>query len=120
MNDLQTAPTKTSFARSPDGTRIAYDREFLRHFNVPAMLGWVRAMLDWPAVEPVDFRRPTLWLVGSEDRHAMVSRETYAAVLPGSRVQVQVITRPSTRSTGLCRLCWRLSDHDSEHRPLVP
>ena len=66
------------------------DQEFLRHFNVPVMLGWVRAMLDWPAIEPADFRRPTLWLVGSEDRHAMVSLKEYEAALKGSRVQVRI------------------------------
>ena len=71
-------------ALSPD------DRDFLRHFNVPAMLAWVRAMLDWPAVEPADFRCPTLWLVGSEDRHAMASLQQYEGSLQGSRVQVQV------------------------------
>ncbi len=82
---VQAQRAGTLYTLSPD------DREFLRHFNVPAMLGWVRAMLDWPAVEPADFRRPTLWLVGSEDRHAMDSRERYAAALAGSRVQVHVL-----------------------------
>ena len=67
------------------------DRDVLRRLNVPAMLGWVSAMLDWPAVEPADFRCPTLWLVGSEDRHAMDSVEEYKASLPGSRVQVHIL-----------------------------
>ena len=67
------------------------DQEFLRHFNVPVMLGWVRAMLDWPAIEPGDFPCPTLWLVGSEDPHAMASLKEYEASLPGSRLQVHVV-----------------------------
>jgi pimeloyl-ACP methyl ester carboxylesterase len=67
------------------------DQAFLRHFSVPVMLGWVRAMLDWPAVEPGDFLCPTLWLVGSEDIHAMTSLEEYEASLPGSRLQVHVV-----------------------------
>jgi pimeloyl-ACP methyl ester carboxylesterase len=67
------------------------DRDFLRHFNVPVMLAWVSAMLDWPAVEPADFRRPALWLVGSEDRYAMVTKEAYAASLPGSKLQVHIV-----------------------------
>jgi pimeloyl-ACP methyl ester carboxylesterase len=67
------------------------DQEFLRHFNVPVMLGWVRAMLDWPAVEPADFRCPTLWLIGSEDPHAMASLKEYEGSLQGSRVQVHVV-----------------------------
>jgi pimeloyl-ACP methyl ester carboxylesterase len=66
------------------------DRDLLRQLNVPAMLGWVRAMLDWPTVEPADFRCPTLWLVGSEDRHAMASLEEYEESLPASSVQVRV------------------------------
>ena len=55
------------------------------------MLGWVRAMLDWPAVEPADFRCPTLWLIGSEDQYAMDSLREREASLSGSRVQVRVV-----------------------------
>ncbi len=67
------------------------DQAFLRHFNVPVMLGWVRAMLDWPAVEPADFRCPTLWLIGSEDPHAMASLREYQASLLRSRVHVHLV-----------------------------
>jgi pimeloyl-ACP methyl ester carboxylesterase len=67
------------------------DRDLLQRLNVPVMLGWVRAMLDWPAVEPADFRCPTLWLVGSEDRHAMVTLREYEESLKGSRVQVHIV-----------------------------
>ena len=66
------------------------DRDVLRRLNVPAMLGWVRAMLDWPAVEPADFLCPTLWLIGSEDWHAMVTLREYEESLPGSRVRVHI------------------------------
>jgi pimeloyl-ACP methyl ester carboxylesterase len=68
-----------------------HDREFLQCFDVPVMLGWVRAMLDWPVVEPADFRCPTLWLVGSEDPHAMASFEEYEEALKESGVQVHVL-----------------------------
>ena len=67
------------------------DQSFLRHFDASVMLGWVRAMLDWPAIEPADFRCPTLWLIGSEDRHAMASLKEYEESLKGSRVQVQIV-----------------------------
>jgi pimeloyl-ACP methyl ester carboxylesterase len=67
------------------------DQDFLRDFNVPVMLAWVGAMLDWPAIEPADFRCPTLWLVGSEDRHAMASVKEYEESLKGSRVQVHIV-----------------------------
>lgn len=69
----------------------AEDQDFLQRFDVAVMLGWVKAMLDWPAVEPADFACPTLWLVGSEDRHAMDSVKAYERALPGSRVQVQIV-----------------------------
>ena len=67
------------------------DRDLLEHFNVPVMLGWVRAMLDWPAIEPADFRCNTLWLVGSEDQHGMASVKEYQSSLEGSNVQVHIV-----------------------------
>lgn len=67
------------------------DRELLRDGNVPAMLGWVAAMLDWPAVEPADFRCPALWVVGSQDVLAMASFKECEQALPKSNVQVHII-----------------------------
>jgi pimeloyl-ACP methyl ester carboxylesterase len=67
------------------------DQDSLRHLNIPVVLGWVRAMLDWPAVEPADFRCPTLWLIGSEDRYAMATLKEYEESLKGSRVQVHIV-----------------------------
>jgi pimeloyl-ACP methyl ester carboxylesterase len=67
------------------------DQELLCTLNVPAMTGWVRAMLDWPAVAPPDFHCPTLYLVGSEDLHAMQSLKEYETSIPGSLFQVQVV-----------------------------
>jgi pimeloyl-ACP methyl ester carboxylesterase len=69
----------------------AHDQEMLKNLNIPAMLGWVPAMLDWPVVEPADFLCPTLWLVGSEDQPAIESVQAFAAALKGSLVQVQII-----------------------------
>ena len=67
------------------------DQDFLGRFNVPVMLAWVKAMLDWSAIEPADFCWPTRWLVGSEDRHAMASFKQYEESLKGSRVQVRIV-----------------------------
>ncbi len=67
------------------------DQQLMRQCHVPAMLGWVPAMLDWPSVEPADFRCPALWLLGSEDQEAMSTLEEYKERLNGSRVQVQVM-----------------------------
>jgi len=69
----------------------ANDQELLQRLNVPAMLGWVRAMLDWPAAVPTDFRCPTLWLIGSEDRHARDSLQAYEQSLKASKMQVRVV-----------------------------
>lgn len=67
------------------------DREYLHNFNVPVMLAWGRAMLDWPAIEPSDFLCPTLWLVGSEDRFAMITVREHEQSLKGSRVQLHIV-----------------------------
>lgn len=72
-------------ALSPD------DREFLQTFHVSAMLAWGQAMIDWPAVEPADFLCPVLWLVGSEDRVAMISVRKYEPALKGTRVQSHIV-----------------------------
>jgi len=67
------------------------DQNLTQRLDVPSMLGWVRAMLDWPSVEPRDFRCPTLWLIGSEDQHAVDSLRTYEQSIEGSLVQVRVV-----------------------------
>ncbi len=67
------------------------DQEMLQNLNIPAMLGWAPAMLDWPSVEPADFLCPALWLVGSEDKIAIESVQEYATALEGSLVQIQII-----------------------------
>jgi pimeloyl-ACP methyl ester carboxylesterase len=67
------------------------DRGFLQRFNVAAMMAWGQAMLNWPAVEPADMLCPTLWLVGSEDRMAMISARAYEPFLPGSKVQLHSV-----------------------------
>ena len=67
------------------------DLAFFQNQNLPVMLGWVSAMLDWPAVEPADFHCPTFWLIGSEDPYAMVTYKDYEETLKESKVQVQII-----------------------------
>jgi pimeloyl-ACP methyl ester carboxylesterase len=66
------------------------DHDVWQRLHVPSMLGWVRAMLDWPAVEPAHFRCSTLWVIGSEDRHAMDSLREHRQALRGSNVQVHL------------------------------
>ena len=67
------------------------DQEFVQRFNLPSMLGWVRAMLDWAAVVPGDFRCPVLWLVGSEDEHAVASIKEFAPALKASKVRILLV-----------------------------
>ncbi len=69
----------------------ADEREFLRQFDVPVIMAWGRAMIDWPAIEPADFLCPVLWLVGSNDEPAMASVREYEHALPGSPVQLCVV-----------------------------
>lgn len=67
------------------------DRELLHQTNIPAMMAWGRAMIGWPAIEPADFLCPTLWLVGSEDRWAMVGVRKYEPSLKTSKVQLHIV-----------------------------
>jgi pimeloyl-ACP methyl ester carboxylesterase len=67
------------------------DQDMIKSFNVPLVLPWVRALLDWPSIEPADFRCPTLWLAGSEDQHAIASIKEREESLKGSLVQVHII-----------------------------
>jgi pimeloyl-ACP methyl ester carboxylesterase len=68
-----------------------HDKEFMHTFNVPVMLAWGRAMLDWPAVEPADFHCPTLWLIGSEDQPVIDNFKEYETSLAESRIQAQIL-----------------------------
>lgn len=67
------------------------EREFMESANVPVIMAWGRAMIDWPAMEPAEVGCPALWLVGSEDGPAMESAREYAGSLEGSSVQLQVV-----------------------------
>lgn len=67
------------------------DHELLAHKNVPAMMAWGQAMLDWPAVEPAEILCPALWLVGSEDTVAMITVRQYQRSLNASKVQLHIV-----------------------------
>jgi pimeloyl-ACP methyl ester carboxylesterase len=69
----------------------ADDRDFAQRFDVPVMLAWVQAMLQWPSMEPADFLCPTLWLVGTKDRHALVTHAQFRAALQGSQVTTRIL-----------------------------
>jgi pimeloyl-ACP methyl ester carboxylesterase len=67
------------------------DREFLNNFNIPVMMAWGQAMIEWPTIEPVNFLCPVLWLAGSEDKPVMDSVMEYKQSLKGSKVQLHVV-----------------------------
>ena len=67
------------------------DCELLQRLNVPVMLGWVSAMLEWPAVGPKDFPCPTLWVVGSEDSYAKESSRQYEGDLQAVNFRTQFL-----------------------------
>lgn len=67
------------------------DQETLHNLNIPVVMAWSQAMLDWPSIVPADMPCPTLWLVGSEDSDAMASVREYEELLAGSQVQVQIV-----------------------------
>lgn len=67
------------------------DRHSLDRMNVPVMMAWGGAMLDWPSIEPQDFRCPTLWIAGSEDPGVIESVEAYQHALEGTQVQLAIM-----------------------------
>jgi pimeloyl-ACP methyl ester carboxylesterase len=67
------------------------DQDVLSRLNIPVMLGWVKAMLDWPSMEPTDFLCPTLWLIGSRDEQAMASFREFETKMKGSMLQTRIL-----------------------------
>lgn len=69
------------------------DRDVMANMDVPVLLAWLTAMLDWGLNEPDDLRCPVLWLSGSENElgtvASMKAYEEKTAVPPN--VQMQII-----------------------------
>lgn len=59
--------------------------------QLPVVLAWTIAMLDWDMVAPDHLRCPTLWLIGSKNEKAMESFNEYEKEIPGSNVQVHIL-----------------------------
>jgi hypothetical protein len=60
--------------------------------DIPVMLAWATALLDWGLNEPDDLLCPALWLCGSENEGTVASMKAYeekTAVPPN--VQIQII-----------------------------
>lgn len=67
------------------------EREVWQAIDVPVMLAWLTAMLDWGSVEPIELPCPTLWLSGSENEGTIASIKAYADQLPAANVQVKIV-----------------------------
>lgn len=67
------------------------DRPIWLSGQVPVMLTWLGAMMDWPPVEPTDMRCPTLWLSGTANLMAMEAIGRYEGALRDTKVQVRVL-----------------------------
>jgi len=73
------------------GTLSPDDQDFLHGFNVPVIMAWGQAMLDWSPIQPADIRCPTLWLIGSEDRQVIDSYQDCQPDLDGSLIQGRIM-----------------------------
>jgi hypothetical protein len=61
--------------------------------TIPLTVAQLSAIVDWPAVEPVDVCCPTLWVVGSANENAMPNVQEYQERLPGTNVTLHVLPR---------------------------
>lgn len=67
------------------------DRSQWQTYDIPVMLAWLTAMLDWPDNEPHHLRCPTLWLAGSENEVTIASMAAYSDQLEGTSVTAKII-----------------------------
>lgn len=66
------------------------EHDVMANMDVPVMLAWLTAMLDWGINEPDDLLCPALWLSGSENESTMASIQTYEETAVKSGVQIEV------------------------------
>lgn len=67
------------------------DQDHLQSGDMPAVVAWTSALLNWGSVEPGDVRCPTLWLVGSRNDSAMAGVREYEAALESSKVELRLV-----------------------------
>ena len=85
----------------------------LHNLNIPVVMAWSQAMLEWPTIEPADMPCPTLWLVGSDDSDAMASVREYEGRWQTRRCRFTslkgwITSRPSMKSSKFFPPCWPL------------
>jgi hypothetical protein len=67
------------------------DRALWEKFDIPVMLGWLSAMLDWPDHQPHELRCPTLWLAGSENEATIASMVEYRETIAQTLVETHIM-----------------------------
>ena len=70
------------------------DYEALTKGGVKLAVAWQGALLEYPPMEPADFKVPTLWLVATGDTEAMASVKAYEGKLTGTKVTRRACRRP--------------------------
>ena len=75
------------------------DYEALTKGGVKLAVAWQSALLEYPPMEPAEFKVPTLWLVATGDTDAMASVKTYEGKLTGTKVTSSLIDGPTHSET---------------------
>jgi pimeloyl-ACP methyl ester carboxylesterase len=75
------------------------DYEALTKGGVKLAVAWQGALLEYPPMEPADFKVPTLWLVATGDTEAMASVKAYEGKLTGTKVTVALVDGPTHSET---------------------
>lgn len=75
------------------------DYEALTKGGIKLAVAWQTAFLQYPPMEPADFKVPTLWLVSTGDTEAVASVKSYEGKLEGTKVELATIDGPSHSET---------------------
>jgi pimeloyl-ACP methyl ester carboxylesterase len=75
------------------------DYEALTKGGIKLAVAWQTALLQYPAMEPAEFKVPTLWMVATGDTDAMASVKSYEGKLAGTKVTLATIDGPSHSET---------------------
>jgi pimeloyl-ACP methyl ester carboxylesterase len=75
------------------------DYEALTKGGVKLSLAWQGALLEYPPMEPAEFKVPTLWMVATGDTDAMASVKAYEGKLAETKVTLALIDGPTHSET---------------------
>jgi pimeloyl-ACP methyl ester carboxylesterase len=75
------------------------DYEALTKGGIRLAVAWQSALLEYPPMEPAEFKVPTLWLVATGDTDAMASVKSHEGKLAGTKVTLSLIDGPTHSET---------------------